>query len=267
MGKKRAVILGSPEEDQLKAKKAVKLEQKKLRTGTSVAKSAEPVSHPERPVVSPAVAPLDQPAAAVSSPKVARTRSSTYLAARSQVDSARLYPLSDAIELLRKVSYSKNNDTVELHLQLRAKPSSDLKVSLPHAQGQTKKVVIVSDSLLKQLESGKIDFDLLVAAPGDMPKLVKYAKVLGPRGLMPNPKTGTISDDPTASAKKLATDTSRTLKLDKSGPVVHTTVGKLSQSDSHLSANISAVLSAASPTGLTKAVLKSTMSPAIRLVI
>jgi len=290
MGKKRSAIIGSPEELDLKAKHAVKLEQKKLREGRPalagktakvpglgggqrVADSTEESLREyaeiqkRQAAVSPSspTSPTEVPGTKAA--KAPRIRSQAYTAAKSQVDPVKLYPTSEAIELLRKVSYSKTNDTVELHLVLKNRPASDPKVSLPHSTGKSRKIAVFSDAVLKQIDSGKIDFDVLVASPADMPKLVKYAKVLGPRGLMPNPKSGTISDKPQDAASKLAADTLTTLKIDKSAPVIHTTVGKLSLKDNQLSENISAILAIAAPTGLRKVVLKSTMSPAIKLVV
>ena len=270
MGKKRSVIIGSPEEGQLKAKKAVKLKQKKLRGGLVVDKTGQPLKAATTTAESTPPTP-SQPRPAAKSVKPPKARSRVYRLAKSQVDSAKLYNISEAFDLLRKISYSKLNDTVELHLGLKAKPASELKVTLPHTAGKAKKITVVSDAVLKQIETGHLDFDILVASPADMPKLVKFAKVLGPKGLMPNPKSGTISDDPAAAAKKLATDTSTTLKLDKSqstsrqAAVIHTTVGKLSLTDHQLTANVAAIIAATSQTGLVKAILKSTMSPAIKL--
>jgi large subunit ribosomal protein L1 len=285
MGKKRAAIIGSPDEDLLKAKHAVKLEQKKLRegrTGTQVKTAKAPglaggqrVSDSTQESLREYEELQKRQAALTSSssnPALAKTvapkiRSKAYVSAKAQVDSTKVYPLSQAIELLRKVSYSKSNDTVELHLILKNKPSSELKVILPTPIGSPRKVAVFSDSVMAQIEAGKLDFDLLVASPSDMPKLVKFAKTLGPKGLMPNPKNGTVSSDPQAAAKKLAADVSSTLKLDKSGPVIHTSVGKLSFKDQQLSANIATILQATASSGFKKIVLKSSMSPAIRLQV
>lgn len=262
MGKKRISVLGSEKESLLKAKREVQREQKKIRQSGKVAESvAEPVAEP---VVEPAVEKeIVQPK--VQTPKKVKVRSKNYIASKTKLDHLRQYSLEEAIKLLRSVSYSKANDTVELHLNLKEKGITK-DVSLPHSTGKTRKVAVFGDDVLAQIDSGKIDFDILLAAPSDMAKLVKYAKVLGPKGLMPNPKSGTVVDNPSATAKKMTSENSITLKTEKDAPLIHTTVGKLTASDQQLIANIQAILTTLSPKVI-KAVLKSTMSPAIKLVV
>lgn len=265
MGKKRAAVIGSSDEEAVKAKKAVKREQKKLREGEVVEKpveiSAEPVTQSE------AVTETKAPAATKKQPKESQVRSKPYQAAKSKINIEKTYSLSDALPLLRTVGLTKFDPTVELHVVMKSAPTNKLTVSLPHMEVKTKKIAIATDDVIKQIEAGKIGFEVLVATPAQMGKLVKFAKVLGPKGLMPNPKNGTVTDKPEEAAKKLAADTTVTLKLDKSGPVIHTTVGKLSLQDNQLTENIAAVLAPINPTNLRKIVLKSTMSPAIKIQI
>lgn len=244
MGKKRLTVLGSENEDELKAKHARQLEQKKLREGKEVAA-------PE-PVVQKTVK------------KTVHLRSKSYSAAKSLIDPEKTYPLSDALVLLRKTSLTKFDPTVELHLSLKEKISPK-QVDLPHSTGKVRRLAIADADTIAKIEKGVIDFDVLFASPTDMAKLVKYAKILGPKGLMPNPKTGTVVDNPTEAAKKLSSKNTLTLKVEKDAPLIHTIVGKLSLKDQALSDNITSILSALS--GIKKAVLKSTMSPAIKLVI
>ncbi len=259
MGKKRAAVIGSSDEENLKAKKAVKREQKKLREGEVV----------EKPQVEESLTPVVEQNK-ISPKKVVKetqARSKPYQAAKAKINSEKTYSLSDALPLLRTVGLTKFDPTVELHVVMKSAPTNKLVVSLPHMEVKTKKVAIATDDVIKQLEAGKIDFEVLIATPAQMGKLVKFAKVLGPKGLMPNPKSGTVTDKPEEAAAKLAADTTVTLKLDKSGPIIHTTVGKLSLKDSELSENISAVLAPINPTNLKKVVLKSTMSPAIKIQV
>jgi large subunit ribosomal protein L1 len=276
MGKKRAAIIGSPEEDQLKVQKDVKREQKKLREGKSV-KSAETkevqpvVTTPTESVSEVKHAPTSLPLQSTpqgdsetKTPKKTHHRSKSYLSLKSQVSPDKIYPLTDGLALLRKISSTKFDSTVELHLILKSNPTSKLTVALPHSFGKSRTVAIATDAVIANIEKGHIDFDVLVASPSQMSKLVKFAKVLGPKGLMPNPKNGTVSDKPEDTAKKLSQDTSTSLKLDKSGPVIHTSIGKLSFKDDQLEENITAVLSTLSG-NLRKVVLKSTMSPAIKI--
>jgi len=276
-------VLGSENEEQVKAQSAVKREQKKLREGSlsanrrtkapglgggqRVVDTAEE-SLRELEVIEQKVAEAqsDTTAVELKKPKKARLRSKTYQAAKAKVNSEQKYALDSALTLLRDVSYSKANNTVELHVTLKEKGFAK-EVELPYATGKTRRVAVVNDALLKEVESGKINFDLLLASPADMPKLVKYAKVLGPKGLMPNPKNGTVVENPEATAKKLAGSNIISIKTEKDTPVVHTVAGKLSMTDVHLTKNIQAILEVI-PAGKTaKIVLKSTMSPAIKLEV
>lgn len=253
MGKKKVAILGSENEDALKAKKATQREQKKMREGKVVAPAAE---------ITPEVIIQTEEKKPV---KKARIRSKAYLAAKKQVDVNKNYSLDDALKLLHSISISKINDTVELHINVK-EPGLSRELTLPHPTGKTKTIAVANDETLAQIESGKTNFDVLLASPAQMAKLVKFAKVLGPRGLMPNPKNGTVVADPEAKAKIMASSNVVTLKTEKDTPVIHTIVGKLSMNDELLTKNIGAILTALSGK-TTKVVLKSTMSPAIKIQV
>lgn len=253
MGKKKVAILGSENEDALKAKKATQREQKKMREGKVVAPTVE---------ATPDVVIQTEEKKSV---KKARVRSKAYLAAKKQVDVNKNYSLDDGLKLLHSISISKTNDTVELHINVK-EPGLSREVTLPHPTGKSKSIAVANDETLTQIESGKTNFDVLLASPAQMAKLVKFAKVLGPRGLMPNPKNGTVVADPEAKAKILASSNVVTLKTEKDTPVIHTIAGKLSMNDELLTKNINAILTALSGK-TTKVVLKSTMSPAIKLVV
>ena len=267
--------MGSENETALKAKQTEKLRQKKLREGGKTAKVAgmgggqrvvdtaeeslrelEVIEKKQQQVIS---APEE-----TKKIKKSRIRSKPYQTAKSKVDTSKFYPLSDAIKLLRDISLTKFDGTVELHLVLKDKSVSK-EVDLPHSTGKTRKVAIADDKTLAQIEKGQINFDILYASPDQMSKLVKYAKILGPKGLMPNPKTGTVVVNPEEAIKKQTAKNTVFLKTEKSAPLVHTIVGKLSASDQQLITNIQAILT--SLPQISKAVLKSTMSPAIRLLL
>lgn len=121
-----------------------------------------------------------------------------------------------------------------------------------------------TDALLKEIEAGKINFDILIATPDAMPRLAKVARVLGPKGLMPNPKNGTVTPNPEATAEKYAGG-HMTFKTEAKAPVLHLAVGKLSFGKDKLEENIKAALKAVDSKNMKKITLKSTMSPAIRL--
>ena len=276
MGKKRITVIGSPEEQDIKSKRATKLEQKKIREGKMTAKapglpggqrivdtSEESLREYEeiqkRLAATPVPESTDTP---ITPRRPVRIRSKTYQKAKSQINPDQIYPLPEALKLLRQVSLAKFDGTVELHLTAKNKGIFRT-LDLPFSSGKIRRIAVADDKTITNIAAGNIDFDLLLASPDQMPNLVKFAKVLGPRGLMPNPKTGTIVADPATTATKLAAGNSLTLKTEKDAPVIHTIAGKLSQPDAELEANTQAIPPTLPP--LSKAVLKSTMSPAIKL--
>ncbi len=196
--------------------------------------------------------------------KKARVRSKNYLEAKAKVDHAKLYQISQAITLARETSLSSFDGTLELHLVVR-KEGLAVNVELPHQAGRIKVVEVADENTIKKLESGKIDFDILLATAEMMPKLVSYARVLGPRGLMPNPKNGTVIKDKKDAAKFNVSKV--TIKTEKSAPLIHTVVGKLSMKDSELTENLNALLDAINRKQIVKAYVKATMGPSVKLVV
>lgn len=194
-----------------------------------------------------------------------KIRGDSYLKAKKLVDPAKSYKLTEALKILRKMQYAKFDEAVELHINTK---ESGLKgeVSLPHGTGKKLRVTVVDDEVLKKIEAGVIDFDILVAAPSDMPRLVKFARVLGPKGLMPNPKAGTVSEKPEAAAKKFQAGALR-FKSEPKFPLIHQTVGKVSFKDEQLTENIVAFIKAVKPQNISAVFLKSSMSPSIRLKV
>lgn len=192
-----------------------------------------------------------------------KTRSEKYKTVASLVDKNKTYSLSEALEILPKLGVTKFDETVELHINTTETGISGT-ISLPHGTGKQVKVVIADDAVIEAIGNGKIDFDILVATPQMMPKLARVAKVLGPKGLMPNPKNGTVTDKPEEVAKKFANGQMR-YKTEAKNPIMHVSVGKVSFGDKKLSENIKAMLTAVGMGKMKKVVLKSTMSPAIRL--
>jgi large subunit ribosomal protein L1 len=255
MGKKAVAILGTEDEEAAKKKAAVKREQKKLRKGEG--------PKPEEVNVEEVLSGAPPAPEEKKSIKKVRVRSKNYQSLKSKVDVTRTYSLSDGIKLLREVSYAKFDPSVELHLSLKDKGVSK-DVEMPHSTGKVKRISIANEETLAKIEKGQIDFDVLLASADQMPKIVKFAKVLGPKGLMPNPKTGTVVPNPEKTAKEMSGKNSLYLKTEKDAPLIHTTVGKLSMSDKDLTDNISAVTGALSGKTI-KIVLKSSMSPAIKL--
>jgi len=198
---------------------------------------------------------------AVKSKKI---RGRRWQEARKKVDSQKTYPLSEAIKLLKTISISRFVGSVDAHLVVK-KVGLKGEVEFPYPTGKQQKIRIADEPLLKDLEKGKIDFTLLIASPRMMPKLTKYAKILGPRGLMPNPKAGTITDKPKELAKKLAGKT--TWKTEPKAPLIHITIGKINQPESQLEKNFKTLVAAVGQKNIKKAVLAPTMGPGIKIKI
>jgi large subunit ribosomal protein L1 len=193
-----------------------------------------------------------------------KSRSHKYLNSKKSIEKQKQYKLEEAIKLLLSVAKEKFDSSVELNVEIK-KESLSGEMSLPHGNGKEKKVAIFSDDILKQIEDKKINFDLLIAKPQDMPKLAKYARILGPKGLMPNPKNGTVSADPEKAAQKLTGTTQ--FKTEKKAPLIHISVGKKSFGEQKLNENISAALNAINPKIIKSAYIASSMSPSVKLDI
>ncbi len=185
--------------------------------------------------------------------------------AKSQVDRNKNYGIEEAVALVKKTNITSFNATVTLHLNLTAKDApTRVELTFPHAAGAAKKVAIVSDELLAKLDKNIIDFDILITTPAFMPKLAKYAKLLGPKGLMPNPKAGTVTPNPEVKVKEFEGGKTQ-VKAEPKYPLMHVTVGKTSQPEAELVANIRAMIEAVRPKFIVKATLAATMSPGIKL--
>ncbi|MEN8253267.1 MAG: hypothetical protein ABFQ62_02750 [Patescibacteria group bacterium] len=194
--------------------------------------------------------------------KQSKQRSSKYKATRAQVDKTKLYDLKVAIELIKKLSYSKFDASIEAHAVLK-KEGGSYKLNLPHSTGKKVKVVIASDKVLKDIVAGKINFDVLIASKTDMPKLTKHARILGPKGLMPNPKNGTLTDNPEKKKKELEAG-SMIIKTEKKAPLIHLIVGKTSMEVKDLQANLEALIKALDQ-NLVKLSISASMSPGVKV--
>ncbi|MFZ5845636.1 MAG: hypothetical protein ACOY0S_04165 [Patescibacteria group bacterium] len=201
----------------------------------------------------------------------ARGRGKRYQEAAKLVDRTKLYPLETAIALVKQTSLTRFDGTVELHLNLNPVSLGDKKdlrgtVSLPHGTGKQVKVAIADDKLLSEIEAGKINFDILVAHPSMMPKLARVARILGPRGLMPNPKNGTVTTDPEGFTLSVAKGKVN-FKTEPDQPIIHLAVGKVSFEDKKLRENIEAVLNAVGRGKIARATLASTMGPGVKVAL
>jgi large subunit ribosomal protein L1 len=142
---------------------------------------------------------------------------------------------------------------------------TSVSLTLPHSTGKSVRVAIASDEVIAKIQAGEIDFDVLVAHPSFMPKLAKFAPVLGPKGLMPNPKNGTLTPNPEAAQKKLEAGTV-TVKTEKKAPLMHVRIGKNSMETAQLTANLETLLKTLKGKVLSMAIASS-MSPGVKVVI
>lgn len=184
-------------------------------------------------------------------------RGKKYREAAKSIEKDKIYSLSEAVALVVKSSSVKFDATVELHVNLNVDPRhADQNIRdnlvLPAGTGKTVRVAVFADEdvkdadisgvekITKDLEKGTINFDILIATPANMPKLGKYARVLGPRGLMPNPKSGTVTTD-LAKAVEQAKAGRVEYRVDSTG-IVHVGAGKVSFKPADLEANLRAIL-------------------------
>ena len=202
--------------------------------------------------------------------------------------------LDEAIQVLKETSTTKFVESVELHANLNIDPKyadQQLRttVTLPHGIGKQVKIAVLTndenfeeatkagadivgnDELIENITKGNIDFDLLIATPNMMPKLAKLGRVLGPKGLMPSPKSGTVSSTLTATLTEFKKGKFE-YKADKTG-IVHVTIGKVNFSENQLLENLRALYTSIEknrPSGVKGKYFKSlflctTMGPSIKL--
>jgi large subunit ribosomal protein L1 len=183
----------------------------------------------------------------------------------AEVDREKNYALNEALTLLEKLQRKSFDETVELHVNTLTVGVSG-QITLPHGTGKKTRVAIATDAVIAEVEKGIINFDVLVAEPSMMPKLAKVARVLGPRGLMPNPKNGTINPKPEEVAKKFEGG-QMNFKTEAKAPIIHLTVGKMSFGPTKLTENIEALIAAIKKSNIMNATLKSTMSPGLKIKI
>jgi large subunit ribosomal protein L1 len=198
-------------------------------------------------------------------------RSKRYVEVAKLVEKNKLYPLVDAISLVKQTSLTKFVGTVEMHINLNVQSNGGKKdyrgsASLPHGTGKEVKVVIADEEIIKQIESGVFNFDILVAHPSMMPKLAKVARILGPKGLMPNPKNGTVTENPEKRVKELSSGQVN-FKTEQDNPIIHMPVGKVSFEDKQLKENIQAVIDAIGKSKISSITLSATMGPGVKIQV
>jgi large subunit ribosomal protein L1 len=210
----------------------------------------------------------------------------------AKVDKNKTYSLKDASTLVKEVNTTKFDSSVDLHVRLGVDPKKADQsirgtVSLPHGTGKTKRVLVLCtpdkeadakaagadfvglDEFIQKIEGGWVDVDVIVATPSVMPKIGKLGKILGPRNLMPNPKTGTVTNDVAAAVNEVKGG-KIAFKVDKAG-IIHASIGRVSfatdkiveNSQELINAIIKAKPATAKGTYLKSVFMASTMSPGI----
>ena len=214
--------------------------------------------------------------------------------AAAKVDKNKFYSLKEASQLVKEINCTKFDSSVDLHIRLGVDPKkADQQVrgtvSLPHGTGRTKRVLVLCtpdkeaaareagadyvglDEFVTKIEGGWVDVDVIIATPAVMPKIGKLGKVLGPRNLMPNPKTGTVTNDVAAAVNEVKGG-KIAFKVDKAG-IVHASIGRVSFTPEKIAENsaelINAIVklkpSASKGTYVKGVSMASTMSPGITL--
>ena len=212
--------------------------------------------------------------------------------ANAKVDVNKTYSLKEASSLVKEINTTKFDSSVDLHIKLGVDPKKADQairgtVSLPHGTGKTKKVLVLCtpdkeeaakgagadyvglDEFIAKIEGGWTDIDVIIATPSVMPKIGRLGKVLGPRNLMPNPKTGTVTND-VAGAVNEVKGGKIAFKVDKVG-IIHASIGRVSFSVEKIAENsqelINAIIrlkpSSSKGTYLKGVSMASTMSPGI----
>ncbi|MEW6159920.1 MAG: 50S ribosomal protein L1 [Verrucomicrobiota bacterium] len=221
--------------------------------------------------------------------------SKRYKKALELVDKTKTYPLKSAVDLLTKFPKAKFNETIDLAFRLGVDPKQSDQmvrgtVPLPHGSGKVVRVLVFArpgpaadaarnagaefvgfDDLIKKCQEGWADFDVAVATPEAMVEVRKLGKVLGPRGLMPNPKTGTVTEDTGKAVREVKAGRVE-FKVDKTGNV-HVPVGKISFKPEQIEENARAVIEAVAKARphsvrgvyIQSCTLSATMSPPVRL--
>ena len=194
--------------------------------------------------------------------KAKKVRGKKYQAVRAKLDKTKLYSPTEAIELVKKLSYSKFVGSIEAHLVVKEENLA-VNLALPHSTGKSVKVAIVDKKVLADIEAGNIDFDVLVAHPEFMPKLAKHARILGPKGLMPNPKNGTLTPNPELKKKELEAG-KFVLKTEKKAPLMHLSIGKTDMETKDLVENINALMTTLR-NKIVKLSIAASMSPGVKV--
>lgn len=259
MGKIRTRILGL-EEIEEKQKK----EQKEKSSSKKLQKKKEQIEKKETVQVQEKEEEVKKEKKEAEKVLIPKKRGKRHEENKKMIDKKKIYDLKEAVLILKKFKKASFDESVEIHLNV---DEIGLKgeVELPYSTGKKIRVKIVDEKVLEDIEKGKLDFDVLISHPSFMSRLTKYAKILGPRGLMPNPKAGTISTNPEEVAKKFEKGVLR-WKTEPKAPLIHQMLGKISMKEEELIANIEKFIESVGKKHILKAFIKTTMSPSVRII-
>ncbi len=186
-------------------------------------------------------------------------------AAEAKIDKSKIYTLKEASTIVKDINTTKFDASIDLHIRLGVDPKkADQQVrgtvNLPHGTGKTKRVLVLCtpdkeadarsanadyvglDEFIQKIEAGWVDVDVIIATPSVMPKIGKLGKILGPRNLMPNPKTGTVTNN-VAEAVNEVKGGKIAFKVDKAG-IVHASIGRVSFNPEKIAANSQELINA-----------------------
>jgi len=226
-------------------------------------------------------------------PRKNMRRGKKYKGVMEKIEKNKLYSLEEAIKIVKESKIASFDESVEVHVKTNIDPKKGDQqlrgsVVFPHGTGKTKRIAVITTTkakeakeakadvvagleLIEDIKKGKIDFDILVATPEMMPKLASIAKILGPKGLMPNPKTDTVTDK-IKEAVEMLKKGKVSFKNDNTGNV-HQIIGKASFSEAQLTENFNSLIEALEKAKqdavkgklIAKAVLCSTMGPGLQV--
>lgn len=260
----RAAVTESPQTEEAAGAEDKPLAKAGKRSAKAVAEAEEKQAKEERKAAKAEAEAEDKPKQHQNPPRTKLERKGKgYRKVAEQIEKGKSYKLADALDLATKTNPAKFDATVEVHIRLGVDPrQADQNVRdtivLPAGTGKSVRVAVYADTddvakaekagadiaaadeFLQQLDKGTLDFDVLVATPAMMPKLGKYARVLGPKGLMPNPKSGTVTTDVEKAVKEAKAGRVE-YRVDSTG-IVHVGIGKVSFGPAKLGENAQALM-------------------------
>jgi large subunit ribosomal protein L1 len=195
--------------------------------------------------------------------RVTKVRGKRYQAAKKKIDVTKYYSLEEAAKLVKETSLSKFDGKVEAHVTTLDMGTIG-EITFPHLESTSKKIFVLNDTILAEIKDGQVNFDILIATPSTMPKLLPFARTLGPKGLMPNPKNGTLTDKPEEALKKLSV-AKTVIKTEKKAPIIHIVFGKVSQPAEELVANLAELIKVIKVNKIKKLAICATMGPCIKV--